>query len=125
MSNLDASMSKRSTSSDGRAPRAGRRGPDGGFAAAPLAAEVLSLDDLETAARHHLPRPIFGYVSGAAETNLSLHDNRAVFRELGFLPRVLTDVSRRSQQSHAVRPILRSPVRPRTHGYQRPRGVPG
>ena len=60
---------------------------------------VLSLDDFETAARRHLPRPIFGYVAGAAETNTSLHDNRAVFGEWGFLPRVLTDVSRRSQQA--------------------------
>jgi L-lactate dehydrogenase (cytochrome) len=60
---------------------------------------VLSLDDLEAAARRHLPRPIFGYVSGAAETNQSLHDNRAAFQELGFLPRVLTDVSRRSQRT--------------------------
>jgi L-lactate dehydrogenase (cytochrome) len=58
---------------------------------------VLSLDDFETAARRHLPRPIFGYVSGAAETNASLHDNRAVFSELGFVPRILTDVSKRSQ----------------------------
>src|SRR5919112_144932 len=60
---------------------------------------VLSLDDLEAVARRHLPRPIFGYVSGAAETNLSLHDNRAAFRELGFRPRVLTNVSGRSQRT--------------------------
>jgi L-lactate dehydrogenase (cytochrome) len=58
---------------------------------------VLSLDDFEAAARRHLPRPIFGYVAGAVETNASLHDNRAAFGELGFLPRVLTDVSGRSQ----------------------------
>jgi L-lactate dehydrogenase (cytochrome) len=98
MLNLDASMSKRSTSSD---PDAHRAQGVVGLTEASLPRRlrrVLSLDDLETAARHHLPRPIFGYVSGAAETNLSLHDNRAVFRELGFLPRVLTDVSRRSQR---------------------------
>lgn len=59
---------------------------------------VLALDDFETAARRHLPRPIFGYVAGAAETNASLHDNRAVFGELGFLPRALIDVSARSQK---------------------------
>jgi L-lactate dehydrogenase (cytochrome) len=41
---------------------------------------------------------VFGYVAGAAETNATLADNRAAFRELGFIPRVLTDVSARSQQ---------------------------
>ncbi len=60
---------------------------------------VLSLDDFETAARRHLPRPIFGYVAGAAERDWSLEDNRAAFAELGFLPRVLVDVSKRAQQT--------------------------
>jgi L-lactate dehydrogenase (cytochrome) len=57
---------------------------------------VLSLDDFEAAARGHLPRCIFGYVAGAAETDWSLKDNRDAFSELGFLPRVLVDVSKRS-----------------------------
>jgi L-lactate dehydrogenase (cytochrome) len=61
--------------------------------------DVLSLDDFETAARKHLPRPIFGYVAGAVETDWSLHDNRAAFAEYGFLPRMLVDVSKRSQQT--------------------------
>ena len=60
---------------------------------------LLCLDDFETAARRHLPRPIFGYIAGAAETNRSLHDNRLAFDELGFVPRVLIDVSKRSQQA--------------------------
>jgi L-lactate dehydrogenase (cytochrome) len=60
---------------------------------------VLCLDDFETAARRHLPRPIFGYIAGAAETNRSLRDNRLAFDELGFVPRVLIDVSKRSQQA--------------------------
>ncbi len=57
---------------------------------------ILALDDFETAARRHLPRPIFGYVAGAAETNASLRDNREAFSEFGFVTRVLRDVSRRS-----------------------------
>jgi L-lactate dehydrogenase (cytochrome) len=60
---------------------------------------VLCLDDFETAARSYLPRPIFGYMAGAVETNWSLDDNRAAFAELGFLPRMLVDVSKRSQQT--------------------------
>ncbi len=58
--------------------------------------EQLCLDDFETAARKHLPRPVFGYIAGAAETNRSLEDNREAFAELGFIPRVLVDVSSRS-----------------------------
>ena len=56
---------------------------------------LYSLDDFEEAARRHLPRPIFGYVNGAAETNRSLRDNRDAFGEWGFVPGVLIDVSRR------------------------------
>jgi L-lactate dehydrogenase (cytochrome) len=59
---------------------------------------ILALDDFEIAARRHLPRPIFGYVSGATETNASLRDNRSAFEEFGFVPRVLADVSRRTQK---------------------------
>lgn len=60
---------------------------------------ILALDDFEPAARRHLPRPIFGYVSGGAETNISLRDNRLAFDELSFVPRVLNNVSVRSQMT--------------------------
>ncbi len=60
---------------------------------------ILALDDFEAAARRYLPRPIFGYVSGGAETKWSLNDNRAAFAEYGFVPRVLKDVSERSQET--------------------------
>ena len=42
-------------------------------------ASILCLDDFETAARRHLPRPIFGYVAGAVESNRSYRDNREAF----------------------------------------------
>ncbi len=57
---------------------------------------LLSLDDFERAAQRHLPGPLFAYVSGGAETNHSLLDNRRVFDDHGFVPRVLVDVSQRS-----------------------------
>jgi L-lactate dehydrogenase (cytochrome) len=59
----------------------------------------LSLDDFETAARTHLPRPIFGYIAGAVESDWSRDDNRAAFAEYGFVPRVLVDMSGRSQKT--------------------------
>jgi L-lactate dehydrogenase (cytochrome) len=58
-------------------------------------ARALCLDDFEPLARAHLPRPIFGYVAGAAERNASLDDNARAFGEWGFVPRILRDVSRR------------------------------
>ena len=58
---------------------------------------MLSLHDFEEAARRRLPRPIFGYIAGAAEDNASLRDNRAAFGDFAFVTRVLRDVSQRSQ----------------------------
>jgi L-lactate dehydrogenase (cytochrome) len=75
--------------------------------------ELLCLDDFETAARRFLPRSIFGYVAGAAETDWSLRDNRAAFAEYGFLPRMLVDVSKRSQRTTLF-----------DHVYAQPFGIP-
>lgn len=58
---------------------------------------VLSLQDFEAKARRKLPRPIFGYISGAAEDSHTRDDNRRVFDEYGFVTRVLQDVSNRQQ----------------------------
>ena len=60
-------------------------------------ARVLALDDFEPLARRRLPRSIFGYVAGAAETRASLHDNRNAFADWAFVPRVLRNVAGRSQ----------------------------
>ena len=62
-------------------------------------ASILYLDDFETAARRHLPRPIFGYVAGAVESNRSYRDNREAFDDYRFLPRVLVDISKRSTET--------------------------
>jgi L-lactate dehydrogenase (cytochrome) len=57
----------------------------------------LSLDDFEATARRLLPKFLYGYISGAAETDAALADNRRAFEEYGFVPRVLRDVSGRDQ----------------------------
>lgn len=59
----------------------------------------LSLEDFERAARRHLPRMLYGFVSGACETDLSLRDNRAAFQDWGFIPRGLVDVTGRSTRT--------------------------
>ncbi|HUP93744.1 MAG TPA: alpha-hydroxy acid oxidase [Burkholderiales bacterium] len=60
--------------------------------------DILSLEDLEPAARRFLPRPIFGYISGGVETDASLRGNRAAFQELHFLPRILVSTRGRTQK---------------------------
>lgn len=70
---------------------------------------ILCLDDFESAARKHLPRPVFGYVSAAAETSTSLSDNRRAFGEIGFVPRVLIDISEGSQKTTLFDRVYASP----------------
>jgi len=59
--------------------------------------DYLSLDDFEPVARRRLPKMLYGYIAGAAETDAALRDNRRAFEEYGFVPRVLNDVSGREQ----------------------------
>ena len=57
---------------------------------------ILCLDDFETAARRHLPGPIFAYISGAVERNHSLRANHTAYEQYEFVTRVLIDISRRT-----------------------------
>ncbi|HEY4736155.1 MAG TPA: alpha-hydroxy acid oxidase [Xanthobacteraceae bacterium] len=58
----------------------------------------LSLEDFEAAARRHLPRMLYGFISGGAETNASIRANSKSFQDYYFIPRVFTDVSARSHR---------------------------
>lgn len=60
---------------------------------------ILALDDFEGAARPLIPRPIFGYVTGGAETNASWRANRAVWDEIAFVPKSLVDTSGRTHKA--------------------------
>ncbi len=92
-------------------PAAGRRTrlPPAGKKPPRALEKILSLHDFETAARRILPRPIFGYVSGAAEDNRTRDENRTVFDEYGFVTRVLRDVSARRQTAEVFGQPLSSP----------------
>ena len=60
---------------------------------------ILALDDFEEVARRRIPRPIYGYATGGAETNASLRANRAVWDELAFVPKALVDASARTHKT--------------------------
>jgi L-lactate dehydrogenase (cytochrome) len=69
----------------------------------------LSLDDFEATARRRLPKFLYGYIAGAAETDAALRDNRRAFDEYGFVPRVLNDVSGREQTTKLFGKTYSSP----------------
>lgn len=62
-----------------------------------LRQHILSLADFERLAQQRLPKPLYGYVSGACEDNRSFSANRAAFAEYELQTRVLVDVSTRTQ----------------------------
>jgi L-lactate dehydrogenase (cytochrome) len=62
-------------------------------------ASILSLNDFEAAAKRYLPRPIFGYVAGASEDNVSFTASREAFGRYSFVPRALVDVSKRTSST--------------------------
>jgi len=72
-------------------------------------ARMLALDDFEPEAERILPRPIFGYASGGSETNASLRGNRTAFDDYAFVPRVMVDVSTRSQRRPLFGQLYDSP----------------
>ncbi|MDO5530149.1 MAG: alpha-hydroxy acid oxidase [Paracoccus sp. (in: a-proteobacteria)] len=59
--------------------------------------KILSLDDFEPAARRHLPRPVFGYISGSTETGAAAQGSRAAADALHLVPRILTGHAQRDQ----------------------------
>lgn len=63
-----------------------------------LRRHALSLADFDRLARKRLPKPLYGYVSGACEDNQSLRANRSAFADYELRTRVLVDVSSRSQE---------------------------
>jgi (S)-mandelate dehydrogenase len=60
----------------------------------PALARAWSIDDLRRMARRRLPRAVFDFIDGGAESEATLRANRAAFERVRFLPKVLVDVSR-------------------------------
>jgi L-lactate dehydrogenase (cytochrome) len=56
-------------------------------------AAAATITDLRGVARRHVPRAVFDYVDGAAETETSLRRSREAYARIEFVPSVLRDVS--------------------------------
>lgn len=58
---------------------------------------AYNVADLREIARRRLPKGLFEFVDRGAEDEVSLRNNRAAFERIRFKPRVLVDVSQRTQ----------------------------
>jgi L-lactate dehydrogenase (cytochrome) len=56
-------------------------------------ARTADVEDLRRISRRRLPRGVFDYIDGGAEDEITLRRNSSAFRDMGFHPRVLRDVS--------------------------------
>ncbi|MFT4274201.1 MAG: alpha-hydroxy acid oxidase [Pantoea sp.] len=63
-----------------------------------LANRCLSLNDFEKYAKKHLPRPLFAYVSGGVEDNLSRDHNLTSYARYSLIPDNMVDVSQRNTE---------------------------
>jgi L-lactate dehydrogenase (cytochrome) len=61
--------------------------------------DILCLDDFEIAAERHLPSPVYAYVNGGVEDNVSRTANRAQFGDYDFVPRMLVSVADRTLET--------------------------
>lgn len=59
--------------------------------------QIYNLHDFQGLARRKLPKSLYAYISNGAEDEASMRWNREAFERFEFLPRMLVDVSRRSQ----------------------------
>lgn len=59
--------------------------------------QVHNVDDFKRLARGYLPRPIFDWIEGGAEDEISLNNNRTAFDRVRFKPKTLVNVTQRDQ----------------------------
>jgi L-lactate dehydrogenase (cytochrome) len=77
------------------------------------------VSDLRRAAQRRIPRPVFDYVDGGADEEVSAAGNTAAFRQWRFLPRVLADVDEADTSATVVGQTLPVPLALAPTGYTR------
>src|SRR5581483_7609548 len=80
---------------------------------------LASIEDLRQLARRRLPHALFDFIDGGAQDEVTLRRNREDFERIELLPRVLTEVSDRSQSVTVLGQTYRSPL------ILAPTGLPG
>jgi L-lactate dehydrogenase (cytochrome) len=77
------------------------------------------ISDLRRAAKRLIPRPVFDYVDGAADEEISVAANVAAFRSWRFLPRVLAGVESADTSAPVLGSTLPVPMVLAPTGYTR------
>ena len=77
------------------------------------------VSDLRRAAKRRIPRPVFDYVDGAADEEISVAANVAAFRSWRFLPRVLAGVESTDTSAPVLGSTLPAPMVLAPTGYTR------
>src|SRR5215469_3953620 len=75
--------------------------------------------DLRTAGRRRTPRPVFDYVDGGADEELSLRANTEAFRQFRFQPRTLVNVSKPDTSAEFLGSVAPLPLLLAPTGYTR------
>ncbi len=86
-----------------------------------------TIDDVRLAAKRRLPRPVFDYVDGGADSEDSLRNNIDALGRYHYLPRVLTDVGTPDISAMILGRKTAAPLGFAPTGYTRmidPRGEP-
>jgi L-lactate dehydrogenase (cytochrome) len=82
-------------------------------------AACYDVADLRRVARRRIPRPVFDYVDGAADEELSVAANASAFRTWRFLPRVLASVETVDLSCSVLGSVLPAPFLLGPAGYTR------
>ncbi|HEV2255080.1 MAG TPA: alpha-hydroxy acid oxidase [Streptosporangiaceae bacterium] len=75
--------------------------------------------DLRAAGRRLIPRPVFDYVDGGADEEVSLRANTRAFRQFRFQPRTLVDVSEPDTSTAFLGSVTPLPLALAPTGYTR------
>jgi isopentenyl diphosphate isomerase/L-lactate dehydrogenase-like FMN-dependent dehydrogenase len=71
---------------------------------------IVNLFDFEEVARQKLPKPLYDFIAGGAEDEVSLARNRSAWNRFQLLPRMLVDVSSIDTSAEVLGQHVRAPV---------------
>ena len=87
------------TAVSNKAPAPGIRWAGAPMATAGRLSRALTVEDLRRMARRKLPRPVFDYVDGGGENEITMGRNSAAFDRIAFRPRTVADIAGRWQST--------------------------
>ena len=73
-------------------------------------ARAVTVADLRGLARRNLPKAVFEFIDGGAHDERTLNANMRDLEQIGFAPRILTDVSDRRQTVQILGQEFSSPL---------------